>query len=386
MQSQPDAVEIAQAPQAEVGQATAAAPRAGARPLPIWRRPGRVMLHAPSTELQDLKDKYLSWMIATRYAETTIKGAHINLEWFFKFLTEREVTRIADVTPDVMNEYSLWIRENKNHKHEGKALAARHIYYRIVSVKWFFAWLAQNMLVLCDPAVDLELPQIHQGLPETILTQEEVKRLLAAPDMRSPIGYRDKALLELVYATGIRTRELLRLNVADLDFKARTVFVREGKGGKDRILPLPAVAVGYLKEFVEKVRPRFAKLMKNGDDGTLFIGYTGGKLDKSRLSEIFKRSRKLAALDKPVTPMILRHSIATHLLENGLGLRYIQEFLGHERLQTSTLYAKCSLLGLRCHFNKHHPREKRVRKNGVLAECENKITQDNTRKLTIRNG
>lgn len=308
------------------------------------------------SDLRKLKERYLAWMIASRYADTTVKGAHADLEAFLRFLEFKEIAKISDVTTQVLNDYSLWLRERKE---DGKSSSVLHIKHRLIGVRQFFSWLTKEMEILYNPAEDLELPKTPQNLPKTIITQAEAQRLLDAPDLTSPVGYRDKALLELVYATGIRTMELFNLKVEHVDLKVRTLFVKQGKGNKDRIIPLPVTTVSYLKEYMEKIRPRFAQGMRNGDDGTLFINYTGGKLDMSRVSEIFHRNEKLANLDKHITPMTLRHSIASHLLENGMDIRYIQEFLGHEKLSTTQGYAKVTLSGLRKMYNKHHPKEKR---------------------------
>lgn len=328
-------------------------------------------LNAPSAELQDLKDRYLAWMLGTGYAEDTLKGAHSDLEWFFKFLRGAGILRIADVTPEALNDYSLWIRENKNNRHEGKELSLIHVAHRLTGIKVFFRWLAQQMVVLYDPAEDLELPRVHRGLPHTILTQDEARRFLNAPDLKSPVGYRDKALLELLYATGIRTKELVRLKVEDVDLKSAAVLVRQGKGRKDRLIPIPALTAGYLKEYIEKVRPRFASSTYNKapDQGFLFISFTGKWITAARLKEVFDRNGKAAKLDKRVTAMTLRHSIASHLLENGMDIRFIQEFLGHEQLSTTQIYAKVTLSGLRKSYNKAHPKEQRVRsRNQILDE------------------
>lgn len=358
--------------------APAATPKAAALPplvrartgvaSPLWHKPGAVKLNAPSQELQDLKDRYLSWMISTRYAEDSVKHAHNTVEWLFRFLGMRGIARVADVTPEVLNDYSLWLRSHKNVYKQSRLVGTRTILYRLVGVKWFFKWLAKNMIVLYDPAADVELPKFQQGLPQTILTQAEARKLLDGPDLRSPIGYRDKAILELFYSTGIRSGELVRLKVTDLDFKARTLTIRRGKGGKDRIMPVPALTMGYLDEYLKKVRPRFARSMKKAnDDAGLFMGWFGAKADKGLLTETFRRTRKRAGIEKPVTAMVLRHSIASHLLENGMDVRMIQEFLGHERLKTTQIYARVTLTGLRKHYNKHHPKEKRLRKIGAEA-------------------
>lgn len=330
------------------------------RPNP-QRVPRRRNLGAAAvSELRELKERYLSWLIATGYAETTVKNSHADLEWLLRFLELRAVSRVADMTTDVLRDFSLWLREQRHRYNEHRSVSLAHILHRLTTVKSFCRWLLKEMVVLQDPGEDLEVPRIAERLPLTILTQEEARRLLDAPDLRSPVGYRDKALLELLYATGIRTAELLRLRVSDLDFKAGSVFVRRGKGNKDRLIVVPVEAMGYAREYVEKVRPRFAKNMKKGDDGTLLLNYTGAKLDINRLAELLRRNTKLAKLDKHVTAMTLRHSIASHLLENGMDLRFIQEFLGHEKMSTTQIYARVTLSGLRKSYNKAHPRERRV--------------------------
>lgn len=346
----------------------AVAPEFGAPPVAEPKKRASIE-NAPSAELRELEARYLTWMEVTRYAGDSIKGAHSDLSWFFRFLGMRAVARVADVTPELLNDYSLWLRENKTRKNEGKTLSLAHLYHRLSGVKQFFKWLAHGMIVLYDPAEDLELPRIHYGLPKTILTQEEVRKLLDAPDLHSPVGYRDKTVLELVYATGIRTAELFKLKVSDVDLKARTVFVRLGKGGKDRLLPLPGLTVGYLTEYIEKVRPRFIKNAKGGDHGTLFVSHTGTAFDRQKLCVLFRRATKTAKLEKHATAMTLRHSIASHLLENGMDIRYIQEFLGHEQISTTQIYAKVTLSGLRKHYNKTHPKEKRARgRKQILVE------------------
>ena len=325
--------------------------------------------YAHSAELAELRDRYLAWLIATRYSPATIEGANSDLAWFFRYLAQRGVDRIADATTEIVEEYALWLKERRHYRHADKPLSIHHIAHRIFGVKSFCKWLTSQMVILCDPAETLEVPHIVRSLPQTILTQEEVKRLLDAPNLKSPVGYRDKALLELTYGTGIRSGELFRLKVADVDLKARTLFVRQGKGGKDRIIPLPVLTTGYLKEYVEKVRPRFVRLGRRGDDGTLFLSYLGGKFDLSRMAEVFRRYVSAARIEKHVTAMALRHSIASHLLENGMSMRYIQEFLGHADMRTTQLYSKVTMGGLRKHYNKHHPKEKRARQR--LAQQDN---------------
>ena len=298
--------------------------------------------------------------MATRYSPETIKGAANDLDWFLRYLEGHGIERIADVTEETISDYSLRLRAQRNMKHEDRKISLSHVSHRLGTLRQFFRWLTEQMIILTNPAEDLELPRLGAWLPQTILTQKEAQRLMDAPDLKSPVGYRDKALLEVLYSTGIRTGELLRLKVSDFDPKNRTLFVSEGKGGKDRVLPLPMIAAGYLKEYVERVRPKFARAMKQ-DKGVLFLNYTGSPLTRCRMLDLFRRTSKAAGIDKRVTAMILRHSIASHLLENGMDIRYIQEFLGHEKLSTTQIYSKVTLVGLRKMYNKSHPKEKRGR-------------------------
>lgn len=315
----------------------------------------------PKGELRDFKDRYLVWLVATGYAQTTVTGSHSDLEWLLRYLDSRAITRAADMTREVLDNYSLWVREQHNRYHENRRVGQAQILHRLTTLKSFCRWLTKEMIVLQDPTEELELPRMPSCLPRVILTEQEARKILDAPELRSPVGYRDKALLELLYATGLRTSELLALRVSDLDFKARTVFVRQGKGNKDRLIVVASEALGYVREYIEKVRPRFCKHMKSRDDGRLFLTQTGAKVEINALCFIIRRTAKAAGVGKHVTAMTFRHSIASHLLENGMDMRFIQEFLGHEKMTTTQVYAKVTLSGLRKHYNKHHPREKRFR-------------------------
>jgi len=327
----------------------------GAKPLPLWRRPGTVQHHAPSQELQDLEDRYLAWMIAERYAEGTILHARTCVERLYKFLGLRGVSRIADVSPDVLDDYSRWLSEQPNAYRPGKIVGARTVHFRLFGAKLYFKWLTQNKLVAADPSENLKLPKIVNGGPLAILTQEEARKLLDAPDLKNPRDYRDKALMEVVYATGIRSRELLRLKVSDFDAQASTLFVRRGMVGTDRLLPLPAVVADCLKEYVEKVRPRLVALAAR-DNGILFVSWRGQGFDRQRVGELFKQRAQAAGLMRPVTPMILRNSIDSHLIENGMDRRYVRAFLGHESILRRGIDTRAERETLGRLITKHHPR------------------------------
>lgn len=147
-----------------------------------------------------------------------------------------------------------------------------------------------------------------------------------------------------------------KLKISDVDFERKTIRIREGKGSKERILPLTTVSLGYLKEYIRVIRPRF---IKDKRELSLFLTLNGKAFWRRGICELFLKYARNVEFNKPITPHVIRHSIATHLLENGMDIRYIQEFLGHGSLQTTQLYSKVTLKGLRKNYNKHHPKERR---------------------------
>lgn len=314
-------------------------------------------------ELWDIKDRYLESMRASNYAENSIKGAHGNLSYFFRWLEGQGITRVAEVTERELYYFSMKLREPKN----GLAPRITHVQQRLLAVKMFFRWLAKRGIVKESVAEDMEMPRVPSNLPHVILTKEEARQFLNAPDLRSPVGFRDKALLEMIYATGVRSTEAINIRIEDVDFEKGMLAVRKAKGRKPRIVPVPEFTLRCVQEYLKKIRPRFAKRLIRGDitrpkdEGTLFLNFTGRKLTRNDLGTIFKRTRERAGIPKHITALTLRHSIATALLEQGMGLRYIQEFLGHEKISTTQVYAAVTLTGLRAHYNRIHPRERRAR-------------------------
>lgn len=314
-------------------------------------------------ELWDLLDSHIAWMRATGYSAESVHGARSDVMTIIGFLEHLGIDRIANVTPEVMHDYALWLREREHPRIPGQKLCVSHVWHRVNGAKRFFKWITKTGLLLYDPAEELEMPRIGQRLPRTILTLSDVRRLIDAPNLRDPSGYRDRVVFEVLYGTGIRTGELLKLKIKDLDLRQQLLTVREGKGRKDRLIPMPARTAGYLNEYLNKVRPLFAAKMEK-DFGYVFLKATGNRFDAHSLQISFAQALKKIGLFKPVSAMTIRHSIATHLLENSMDIRAIQEFLGHERLDTTEVYARVTLSGLRKHFNRHHPRERRQGRKG----------------------
>lgn len=305
-------------------------------------------------ELWDLHDQFLVWMRGTGFAEASVKGAHSDLSWFLRFLGGHGWKGIQRIDLKRLQLYAMSLRQEKN----GIKPSMRHVVRRLTTVRNFFQWARIQRVIKTDPAADLEIPRVPSSLPKVVLSLDEVNRLLEACDMRSPVGFRDRVLLELLYATGVRTSELFGVHAEDIDFVQNRLRIRRGKGGKEGLIPVPGYTLGGVKEYIEKIRSRWVRLSKGRDRGVLFLSYTGTPMDKNGIGALFKRARKAAGIERNITPLGIRHSISTHLLEAGMGLRYIQELLRHEKPETTAGYSAVTVGGLRKHFAVHHPREK----------------------------
>ncbi|MEW6558006.1 MAG: tyrosine-type recombinase/integrase [Elusimicrobiota bacterium] len=310
------------------------------------------------TEIEELREKYLEHLRINNYSADTIEHTGYVIKHFEKFLTSKGINKIADVGQEMITEYNTMLRKFRQPKNN-KPYTEQSIAAKLQPIKYFFEWLTKNLVILHNPAKDMEIPTIKKGLPRTILSTEEVEKFLSIPRTDTVIGYRDRTILELFYATGMRNTELRKLKINNLDLEKKICIIKDGKGGKERMLPLTKVATEYLKEYLRVIRPR---LLKNGNsNNTVFLTLSGTPFWMQGMCDLFRKYARVSGISKPITAHTIRHSIATHLLENGMDIRYIQEFLGHGSLQTTQLYSKVTLKGLRKFYNKHHPKEKRQR-------------------------
>ncbi|MCS7252552.1 MAG: tyrosine recombinase XerC [Armatimonadota bacterium] len=232
----------------------------------------------------------------------------------------------------------------------------RSIARKLSSLRAFFRYLVSRRIVRSNPAVFIHAPKLPVLLPRT-LTIAEVEKLLSMPDDSSPVGLRDKAILEVLYSTGMRVGELVHLNCSDVNMTAGEIVVT-GKGGKQRIVLLGELALFSLREYLEKARPKFASARKNASCEALFLSKRGTRLTERQVHRIVVRYARLAGLGDDVTPHTLRHSFATHLLEGGADLRVVQELLGHASLSTTQIYTRTSMAHLKRIYDMAHPRAK----------------------------
>ncbi|MBD8025278.1 site-specific tyrosine recombinase XerD [Ureibacillus sp. Re31] len=234
----------------------------------------------------------------------------------------------------------------------GEGISARTIARHISSIRSFHQFLLREKLTDTDPTVHLEMPQIEQRLPK-VLSIEEIERLISAPNREKPQGIRDIAMLELLYGTGMRISELIGLNLDDVHLTMGFVRVF-GKGGKERIVPLGKSAIHTLDQYLQIAR--FKLQGKYPKTDAFFINQRGKRLTRQGCWKLLKEHAKNAQIEKEITPHTLRHSFATHLIENGADLRAVQEMLGHADISTTQIYTHISKTRLSEVYKQFHPR------------------------------
>jgi len=289
-------------------------------------------------------------MGAKGLATSTIDTRRRMLAMLAAWLADRGVTRPADVTKPMLDRYQRWLFHYR--KPDGHPLTFRAQHGRLVAVRAFFKWAARQNLILYNPASELELPRIEKRLPAAVLTISEAEQVLGQPNLESPNGLRDRAMLETFYSTGMRRMELASLQLFDLDFERHTVFVRQGKGRKDRMIPIGDRALVWIRRYLIDVRPRWAA---EPDEGWLFITFDGNQFSAPRLTQMARNYIKKSGVGKPGACHLFRHTMATLMLEGGADIRHIQAMLGHAKLDTTQIYTQVSIRHLQQIHAATHP-------------------------------
>lgn len=277
----------------------------------------------------------------------TVKAYAEDLGQFVGWAEAQGVTDVEAVDAKVLRAYLLHLQQ------EGLARASRA--RKTATLRSFFAYLARQSVVGQSPAVGLRSPRRERRLPKFLRT-EEMEALLAAPDLGKPIGLRDRALLETLYASGMRAGELVRLGVTDVDFDEGVIRVI-GKGNKERVTLIGREAVQALMRYLRKGRPDLVKGIGE-DGGALFVNCYGARLSDRGVRKLFDRYCTQASTTLKITPHVLRHTFATHLLSRGADLRFVQELLGHASVGTTQMYTHVTTERLQEVYAKAHPRAK----------------------------
>ena len=296
-------------------------------------------------KLTEQVEDYLRYsQIERGLSANTITAYKQDLSSFINFLQKENLSSWPTKAIDI----DAFLAEQRDQKK-----ATSSISRLISSLRKFYQWLVRQNIQKLNPMLEIDSPKKRRPLP-VALTTVEVTDLLKQPDIKKKLGLRDRALLETLYATGIRVSELINLKFTDLHEELKLVKVF-GKGSKERLIPISKVALSWIDSYKEKVRdPLILKVGKNTD--FIFLNSRGGSLTRQAVWQIIKHYCKLAGIQKNVTPHTLRHTFATHLLENGADLRVVQEILGHSDISTTQIYTNLSQKHIIQVYEKTHPR------------------------------
>lgn len=276
-------------------------------------------------------------------SKNTVAAYGTDLKHFATYLASRGISDIDRINRHEITRYLLSLKDG--------GICSNSISRALVAIKMFYRFLVQERLIKEDVAGILESPKLIRTLP-SVLNLAEVEKILSGPDLRDPIGIRDKAAIELMYATGMRVSELVELSVEGMNLDVGFVRCR-GKGDKERIIPVGGKAKEAIGRYKEKVRPALAGKKQ---DSHLFLSRLGRKISRQTFWKMIKKYVRIARIKKDITPHTLRHSFATHLLEGGADLRVVQEMLGHSDISTTQLYTHINKDRLKSIHKKFHPR------------------------------
>ena len=307
--------------------------------------------------------RYLEHLGTRGYRPMGMATAERYIRDFIAWADERGVTHPSQVSRQVLERYQRWLYHYR--KRDGAPLSVAGQRCKLVPLRGFFRWLTKTAEIPANPAADMELPRKIKRLPRTVLTAKEAERVMACVDLGTPIGLRDRAMLEVLYATGMRRHEIAALELGDIEAERGVVLIREGKGGKDRLLPLGDRALHWVGEYLERGRPLLAW---NAEDKTLFLGNEGKRLSPLWLSTVIARRVDAAELGKRGGCHLWRHTMATLMLEGGADLRFIQAMLGHAEISTTQIYTQVAIRQLQAVHAMTHPGAQRRARSARAVE------------------
>ena len=310
---------------------------------------GKIVADDPQGLLY-LTARYMEALRVRNFTEQTLYGRGKMLRYFRVYCEQIGVTQARQVTRAVMINYQSYLYHYR--KEDGKALTIGTQKAWLSCVTAFFSWLTREGLALYNPASDLELPRREVRLPKIILNAAEVEAILNVPDLSTPMGIRDRAILETLYSTGIRRQELCNLRLGDLDYDRGLVRIEQGKGHKDRYVPIGDRAVHWIEKYLLDVRPRLCPSL---NEQAVFLNTLGTRMNANRLGSQVHGIIRSAGIGKSGSCHLFRHTFATLLLENGCDVRYVQEMLGHSKMETTAVYTHVAIKTLKEVHSRFHP-------------------------------
>lgn len=291
--------------------------------------------------LREHMARFLAWTRAIGLAEQTAAIRGFALGRFIVWAHRKGITSPRQITREVLEDYQAGLSATR--KANGEALAVSSQVARLNPLRAFCKWLARERVLPLNPATDLIMPRVPRMLPRRVLSVREVRRILRTPCSDSPSGIRDRAILELLYSTGMRRMELVALEIDDVDLEERTAIIRCGKGGRDRKVPIGRQAAHWVGRYLVEAR----EALSAGPSGALFLTDYGEPFRKNRLGDLVRKHLVDSGVRGGGACHLFRHACATHMLECGADVRYIQAMLGHADLATTQIYTHVSIARLR---------------------------------------
>jgi integrase/recombinase XerD len=335
---------------------------------------------APATPLEALMREHLRSLEVRNYSEFTVKGRAGHIRFFLDWLMERGITDPIEVTRPVLERYQRHLFYSRKKNGEPLSFSSQHA--RLVPLRVWFRWMTRQNHILHNPASEIDLPRLGRTLPKVILSAQEVEQIMTLCDVEEPIGLRDRALLEVLYSTGMRRLEIVRLKLFDLQLDRGLILVNQGKGSKDRYVPIGARAAAWLEKYIREGRPQ---LVSEPDDFTVFLTAQGEPFSRDHLTFAVRERIEAAKLGKGGACHLFRHTMATLMHENGADIRHIQAILGHEDIRTTQIYTQVAIRALQQIHAATHPAEARntiqaartaAEREGLLAALQAETEED----------
>ena len=331
--------------------------------------PEALYLSCHKLTLRQHAEQWLDSLDAQNYSARSLEGYRERLMPFVVWCEKRALLHAAQISLAVLESYQRHLRNYL--RVNGQPLTSGGQSGRLSVIKLLWRWLLERHAILYDPAALLRLPRVETHLPAQVFSESETRQVLQSLDTEKPLELRNRAILELLWSTGIRRDELAKLMMADVDFTRGVIYVRRGKGSKDRVVPLGDSAREWLMRYMQEVRPRLAQ---RRDSGHLFLSQRGSGLGRSTLTQLAGVAiRETAHINKPGACHIFRHSMATQMLENGADTRHIQAILGHEKLETTQIYTRVAIKPLQ----EVHARPVPAQASHAAPECGPFVIQHN---------
>jgi integrase/recombinase XerD len=304
----------------------------------------------PETALESLMQDHLRALAVQNYSAHTVRNRQVHIGFFLQWCKERGLTDPVEITRPVLERYQRHLFHYR--KKNGEPLSFRSQHSCLVPLRVWFRWMTRQNHILHNPASELELPRLGRALPKNIFSAQEVERIMQLCEVEEPIGLRDRAILEMLYSTGLRRMEMIALKLYDLSLDRGLVLVRLGKGQKDRYVPIGERAAAWLQKYVREARPQLAI---EPDDMTVFLTAQGEPFSRDHMSFTVKERVDAAQLGKTGSCHLFRHTMATLMHEGGADIRFIQQMLGHEDLKTTQIYTQVAIRTLQQVHAATHP-------------------------------